>query len=146
MMINEMPFKKHDAKKYRSYLENIMITSITSNTNSGIVGTTYDPHRDQYGVFGSHGAIGTISPLTINAFEEVKGEMILVEKVVDPTSEILPDKEQIKKELAEELVQKLLKSNLVEFTRQDDFRTDLVTFRARAYLTPDEQIRVIRKS
>lgn len=141
-----MPFKEHEAKKYRSYLENIMITSITSNTNSGIVGTTYDPYRDQYSMIGAHGAIGSISPLTINAFEEVKGEMILVEKVVDTTHVNLPDKEQIKKELAEQLAQKILESNLVEFTRQDDFKTDLVTFRARAYLTPDEKIRVLRKS
>lgn len=146
MMINGMPFKEHEAKKYRSYLENIMITSITSNTNSNIVGTTYDPHRDQYGVFGSHGVVGSISPLTINAFEEVKGEMILVEKVMDPSIEILPDKKQIKKEFIEKLVQKILESNLVEFTRQDDFKTGLVTFRARAYLTPDEKIRVLRKS
>ena len=71
--------------------------------------------------------------------------MVLIEKIIDPSTETLPNKSEIKKELVEKLVQKILQNKLVEYTMQEDLKNGLITYRARAFLTPDNQTRLLRK-
>lgn len=120
-----------------------MSITVPVSNNQGILVTSsqgissYPNQWDPY----NHGAGISISSLQ----ENVRGEMVLIEKVFDPSAEKVPDREEMKHMLILELVEKLLKSNYVEFTKQDDLKTNLVTYRARAYLTPDDQVRTLRR-
>lgn len=103
-------------------------------------------HTDPYASINSI----DIGDIYIGSNETVKGQMILIEKKYSPSELIKSyDKsfvEGIKKQLVDELVQKIIDNRLVEFTKQEDLNTDEVTYRARMFVTPDDQIRIIRKS
>jgi hypothetical protein len=81
--------------------------------------------------------------------ESVKGEMLLVEKRFSP-NEVIKSYDQsfvdgIKKQMVHELAEEILKNKYVEFTKQEDLKTSEVIYRARVYLTPDDQVRKLRK-
>lgn len=101
-------------------------------------------------------AIGSADPygglmLPIQSeFEIVKGDMLVVQKKFLP-SEIEKSYSQsfvegLKKEMALELAERILQNKYVEFTKQEDLKNGEVVYRARVYVTPDDQIRKIRKS
>lgn len=52
----------------------------------------------------------------------------------------------IKQEMASELALEMLKSGLIEFTRQSDPTTDTITYRARCFMTPNDQVQILRKN
>lgn len=90
---------------------------------------------------------------TISVFDEkVRGEMITTEIIVngfDSTKMNLDEdmfKEEMKKRLARQLAELIIENKLVEFTKQENFNTCETTYRARAYLTPDNQVRILRKA
>jgi hypothetical protein len=112
---------------------------ITSNNSITASSSQYDPYNSNW-----LNSQMTISALDING-ESVTGEMVMVEMVFDSIDTINKDKNQIKRELTESLVQKILKSNLVEYTMQEDLKNDLITYRARAFLTPDDRVRLLRR-
>lgn len=58
--------------------------------------------------------------------------------------EMIDDKEFIKNRLASELTKFILEQNLVEFTQMLDPVTFGTKIRARVYLTPNEQIKIVR--
>lgn len=106
-----------------------------------------DPTLDPYGNFAN---IPTIDINSIFNGETVKGELILVEKRFSP-SEVIKSYDQsfvegIKKQLINELIEKILQNKMVEFTKQEDLNTSEVIYRARVYLTPDDKVRTIRKT
>lgn len=51
----------------------------------------------------------------------------------------------IKSELANQLAKYIIDEKMVEFTRMDRHDSCSTVFRARCYLTPDEQVRFLRK-
>jgi len=51
----------------------------------------------------------------------------------------------VKKKLVELLIEKIVEKNCIEFTSRTDVYNDLTHYRARMYVTPDTQVRVIRK-
>jgi hypothetical protein len=53
--------------------------------------------------------------------------------------------DEIKDELMMLLVNEIKKSNFVEYTRQIDILTGAVNFKARIFVTPDSQVRIIRE-
>ena len=53
---------------------------------------------------------------------------------------------KIKEELAIKLALEMLKSGLIEFTRQSDPTTDTITYRARCFMTPNDQVQILRKN
>jgi len=58
---------------------------------------------------------------------------------------------KIKEELAIKLALEMLKSGLIEFTRQSDpttdtIWTDTITYRARCFMTPNDQVQTLRKN
>jgi hypothetical protein len=100
------------------------------------------------------GTIHSYPILGTNSFdfdETVRGEMITVQKVVGvhELEMIKLDEDmfnqQVKRELAFQLAEQILKNKFVEFTKQQDMHTNKITYRARAYLTPDNQVRMLRK-
>jgi hypothetical protein len=119
-------------------LDDIMITG--SNVPYDPYGTIQSLH--------SHPILG------VNSFsldETVRGEMITVQKVIDVhESQLMKLNEdefnrQVKRELTIQLAEHILKNNFVEFTKQQNMNTSEVTYRARAYLTPDDRVRMLRK-
>ena len=54
------------------------------------------------------------------------------------------DNEIIKKNLVAKLVDKLMESNHIEFTKQPDPRDMSLTYRARIFAVPDTDIQLIR--
>lgn len=52
----------------------------------------------------------------------------------------------IKDELVRDIAIEMLKSGLIEFTRQSDPTTDTITYRARCFMTPNDQVQILRKN
>jgi hypothetical protein len=51
---------------------------------------------------------------------------------------------EIRNQLAKSIVKYLIDNKLIEFTRSTDLRDDTMTFRARTFVTPDDQVRILR--
>lgn len=105
------------------------------------------PH-DPYGTIRSYPTIGIDS---FSLDETVRGEMITAQMVFNASTlaQIKVDdetfKQDTKRKLAIQLAEQILNNKLVEFTKQENLNTFEITYRARAYLTPDNQVRMLRK-
>ena len=83
----------------------------------------------------------------------IQGQMLMVQKVLDSyelertglSANIKNYEDEIKKELIERLVKEIVAQRCIEFTSQKDMLTGSVTYRARVFVTPDEQTRIIRQ-
>jgi len=83
----------------------------------------------------------------------IQGQMLAVQKVLDSyelertglSANIKNYEDEIKKELIQEMVREIVKEKCIEFTMQKDMLTGNVTYRARVFVTPDEQTRIIRQ-
>ena len=58
----------------------------------------------------------------------------------------LDKEDKIKHELARQLALKMLKSGMIEFTKQSDPATFTIIFRARCFMTPNDQVQILRKN
>ena len=96
----------------------------------------------------NHGTIG------IQSGDTVQGRMVSVEKTytIEEVERLglntLPHAyhDRIKTELIELLMAKIIQSKCIEFTKQDNFVENSITFRARIFATPDDMVRFIRKN
>lgn len=99
---------------------------------------------------GTNTWFNTISNSTTNVSvcDRVKGDMIAVEMterdLFPLTSSMSNDNEIIKKNLVAKLVDKLMESNHIEFTKQPDPQNMSLTYRARIFAVPDTDIQLIR--
>jgi len=83
----------------------------------------------------------------------IQGQMLAVEKILNSyelertglSSNVKNFEDEIKKELIQEMVREIVKRNCIEFTSQKDMLTGNVTYRARVFVTPDSQVRIIRQ-
>ena len=55
------------------------------------------------------------------------------------------DDDHIKRLLVTELVEKMYQGKYIEFTKQNDFQTNMIKARARVYVTPDSNVKIIRE-
>lgn len=97
------------------------------------------------GGIGGGGSVYTDS-YTNNTSEDqvIQGKMLTVTNVIKQYDlEILPD-DQIKRKMIYELAEEMAKSNMVEFTKQKDPVTHCVNIRARCFMVPDTQVRILR--
>lgn len=72
----------------------------------------------------------------------------IVVYITMPETEIsvIPNVENFMKEkLTELLAEEILKSELCEFTKQNNLENFTVTYRARAFLTPKDEIKLLRE-
>jgi len=53
---------------------------------------------------------------------------------------------KIKEELVRDIALEMLKSGLIEFTKQNDPTTGTITYRARCFMTPNDQVQILRKN
>lgn len=92
---------------------------------------------------------------TYNAYAEpsptptIQGKMITVSNAMRMESieaSRLNYEEKIKYELARLLMLEMLKSGMIEFTKQSDPATFTTIFRARCFMTPNDQVQILRKN
>ena len=92
---------------------------------------------------------------TYNTYAEptptISGKMLTVSRSMEmkPLMETLDYstlENAIKIELASDIAHEMLKSGLIEFTRQSDPTTDTITYRARCFMTPNDQVQILRKN
>lgn len=88
----------------------------------------------------------TIVPNTLQQYS-IQGEMFAVEKkfggiTAAGVSQITDD--NLKRMLLTELVEELMKSKYIEFTKQMLPNTDNMVVRARMYVVPDDQVQILR--
>jgi len=83
----------------------------------------------------------------------IQGQMLAVEKIMNSyelertglSANVKNFEDEIKKELIQEMVREIVKRNCIEFTSQKDMLSGNVTYRARVFVTPDSQVRIIRQ-
>lgn len=91
---------------------------------------------------------------TANSFNKdvIRGSAIYVEQKVS-SYEVLGNiglntidefRDKIKENLMKQMLEYMLNNNYIEFTSQEDMSQQQVIYRARAYLVPDDQVRVLR--
>ena len=95
---------------------------------------------------------GTIPPPNLTE-HTIQGSMLTVQKVISEHETLRmgfsvaedPWNREIKKQLVQQIVEKMFESNCIEFTRQKDAQSGNLIFRARVFVTPDSTVRIIRE-
>jgi hypothetical protein len=88
----------------------------------------------------------TIVPSTFQSYS-IQGKMFVVEKTFASItgvslSQITDD--NLKRMLLTELVEELMNSKCIEFTKQHEPHTGNIVVRARMYVVPDDQVQILR--
>lgn len=108
----------------------------------------FHTYNDPYGQ-GGQLTIGGISSYPLSE-GYVQGEMLIAEEIIQSSSviQVSHDSDDFKKTIKEKLVrhlaEQMIKNKLVEFTKIENIHTGDVTFKARAFLAPDNKVREIR--
>ena len=91
--------------------------------------------------------VGSVdSNLTVAPLTTIQGKMISAEMRLDANEAIQMDDLELKNRLITKLVRELMNGKYIEFTKQQDVVTMETIVRARIFVTPDDQVRVIRKA
>lgn len=72
------------------------------------------------------------------------GKMLTATFQVDVLLEGEPDEKSIKKKLSADLANSIIEGKFAEFTKQMSPDYSMATYRARVYLLPDDQVKVVR--
>jgi hypothetical protein len=83
----------------------------------------------------------------------IQGQMLMVQKTLDAyelertglSANIKNYEDEIKRQLIQEMLSEMVREKCIEFTSQKDMLTGSVTYRARLFVTPDSQVRIIRQ-
>jgi len=91
--------------------------------------------------------VGSINGNVTNAsLDIIKGQMVFAEMRLDANEAIQMDDIELKNRLITKLVRELMDGRYIEFTKQQDVARMETVIRARIYVTPDEQVRIVRKA
>jgi hypothetical protein len=74
----------------------------------------------------------------------VVGRVSMNETFAEILGKDIDAKQRLKEKLVHDMATYMLENNLVEFTQQDDPITFSKTIMARAYLAPNEQVKILR--
>ena len=89
--------------------------------------------------------VGSINGSVTNAsLDLIKGQMVTAQMSIDANEAIQMDDLELKNILLSKLVKELMNGHYIEFTKQQDVATMKTTIRARIFVTPDEQVRLLR--
>jgi hypothetical protein len=75
----------------------------------------------------------------------IQGKMISVEMRLNDSQVIQMDDLELKNRLITKLVRELMDGKCIEFTKQQDVAGMETIVRARIFVTPDDQVRIVRK-
>jgi hypothetical protein len=101
---------------------------------SGTIGTTIGPINSNW------------TSTTVASIVEIEGTPIYaqVEKLKSELEDRIVADYEIKMELCDLLVKKLLENNAIEFTKEENFSMGTVICRARIFATPKDQVQLLR--
>lgn len=86
----------------------------------------------------------TIPP--INSIDYIiQGKMLTASLTMSPYEAEQMDDIEIKNRLITLMVREIMDNKCIEFTKQQDFANDEVIIRARIYVTPDSDVKLIRQ-
>jgi hypothetical protein len=79
----------------------------------------------------------------------IGGKMVVGRVSIDETyaeilNTVIDAKQRLKEKLVHDMATYMLENNLVEFTQQDDPITFTKTIAVRAYLAPNDQVKILR--
>lgn len=145
MSENIPPYMKDD---YSKWISDIAASNVGVSSGGMGINTTI-PHQypSTYSINNPGNVSGTITNSSVRTYDyTIRGqtfhasfEMSSFEKMNNVWDEV-----SIKKMLCERLVEEMMKSNHIEFTRQETNFGDSYTFRARIFAVPDNQVRILR--
>ena len=75
----------------------------------------------------------------------IQGKMLTVKNTFKDEMRGIPA-DEIKRKMIYELAEEMARSGLIEFTKQNDPTTDTITYRARCFMTPNDQVQILRKN
>ena len=75
----------------------------------------------------------------------IKGQMLMVSHHYDDFMINEMGRDEVKRQLAMQLAMELLKSKLIEFTQEKDAISGKTLVRARAFVTPSNQVQILRE-
>jgi len=85
---------------------------------------------------------------TYHAYAEptatISGKMLTVKNTFKDKMRWTPD--EIKRKMTYELAEEMARTGMIEFTSQFDATTDTITCRARCFMTPNDQVQILRKN
>jgi hypothetical protein len=110
---------------------------------------------DIFGNITAEPVAASVGTYTYHAYAEptptIQGKMLTVSRSMGMESlteaiDYSPLENTIKIELATDIALKMLESGMIEFTKQNDPTTDTITYRARCFMTPNDQVQTLRKN
>jgi len=75
----------------------------------------------------------------------IQGKMLTVKNTFKDEMRGIPT-DEIKRKMIYELVEEMARSGMIEFTKQNDPTTGTITYRARCFMTPNDQVQTLRKN
>jgi len=75
----------------------------------------------------------------------IQGKMLTVKNTFKDEMRGIPT-DEIKRKMIYELVEEMARSGMIEFTKQNDPTTGTITYRARCFMTPNDQVQILRKN
>lgn len=74
----------------------------------------------------------------------VVGSCTMTVEAVNDLLSLVDGKDEIKRRLLTQMLEYMLDNRLVEFTRAEDIARGTQTFRVRAYIAPNDQVKILR--
>jgi hypothetical protein len=95
----------------------------------------------------THGSGSIIAPPLVPKFIEypIQGKMLTTSLTLHASEHTQMSELEIKTRLTELLVREIWDNNCIEFTKQQDYVRNEVVVRARIFVTPKDDVQVIRK-
>ena len=88
-------------------------------------------------------SIGIFPPASTDYI--IQGKMLTTTLKMSPYEAEQMDDIEIKNRLISLMVREIMDNNCIEFTKQQDFANDEVIIRARIFVTPKDDVQLIRK-
>ena len=88
-------------------------------------------------------SIGIFPPASTDYI--IQGKMLTTTLKMSPYEAEQMDDIEIKNRLISLMVREIMDNNCIEFTKQQDFANDEVIIRARIFVTPNDDVQLIRK-
>lgn len=82
----------------------------------------------------------------ITVTSTIQGKMLSIVQDIDISVWLTADPEEIKMAMVAKIAGELIKSKMIEFTREEDAMNLKMKIRARLFVTPDDQVRLLRKA
>lgn len=105
--------------------------------------------QDSWGssaIVGTNSNSYTIANTSSAPTQTIQGKMIQVMEEVDLQIIESRDPKEIKMAMVTKIAEEMINSKMIEFTSEKDQLGLKVKVRARAFLTPDDQVRLLRKA